>query len=62
MPELIDIDRRVRIKEVLSLTAMSRTTLWRRIRAQQFPEPKHDGRMAYWHLSTVQGHLDKKPH
>ena len=55
-PHLPD-DARLRRSAVLAMTGYSRTTLWRRIRAGQFPGPIDDGGIQFWTVGVVRQHL-----
>jgi len=53
-------DRLLRLPEVLSMVPFSRATLYRRVENGEFPAPKKDGNIAFWHLSDVSGWIEAK--
>ena len=52
----------VRIREVMEATGLSRTTIWRRVRAREFPAPLKLGgpssRSVGWREADIQGWLN----
>ena len=40
------MDRILRIPEVVEITGLSRTTIWRRVKSEDFPAPVRLGSMA----------------
>ncbi len=57
-----ELDRIVRIDEVVRLTGRSRTTLWRACRDGQFPVPfKISSRAIGWKLSEIVAWMDSRP-
>ena len=58
-------DRMLRLGEVLAMTGLSRTTLWRRIRADDFPPQRRLGppgsRAVGWPSSEVEAWMDDRP-
>ena len=55
--DALPADAAVRRDQVLQLTGYSRTTLWRRIRAKQFPAPSEDGGIKVWTAGQVRAAL-----
>ncbi|WP_419166415.1 helix-turn-helix transcriptional regulator [Candidatus Palauibacter sp.] len=60
------VERRIlRTPEVLELTAISRTTLWRRVRSGDFPPPLKlggpDSKAVGWRRDDVEAWLDSRP-
>ena len=53
------MDRRIRTPEVVKLTGMSRTTVWRRVKAGELHAPEKDGSITYWLESWVKAYIDK---
>lgn len=51
--DALPADAAVRRDQVLQFTGYSRTTLWRRIRAKQFPAPSEDGGIKVWTAGQV---------
>ena len=50
----MDDDRILRIQEVLKLTGLCRTTLWRLVKDHKFPEPRKLGPRAIgWRSSEI---------
>lgn len=49
----LGIDPLLELAEVLSLTRMSRATLYRRVAEGAFPAPRKNGRRSVWPLSAV---------
>lgn len=47
------IDRRIRIDELMQLTGMSRTTVWRRVKSKNLHSPDKDGAITFWKHSWV---------
>lgn len=58
-PDYAKLPRNARLRShnVQELTGWSRSTLWRRVRDGVFPQPSHDGAMAYWPVGTVSDFL-----
>lgn len=50
-------DARVRRDQVMRLFGYSRTTLWRRIRAKQFPAAIEDGGLSFWTAGQIRAAL-----
>ncbi|MCK6402034.1 MAG: transcriptional regulator [Sphaerotilus natans subsp. sulfidivorans] len=50
-------DARIRLDTVTALMAVSRNTIWRRVKAGQFPAPKKDGGATFWKVGDVRRHL-----
>src|SRR5689334_7957446 len=48
----VDQARMLRIRDVTSVTGLSAVTIWRRVRAGEFPSPRHLGANAVGWLST----------
>ncbi|MDE0259615.1 MAG: AlpA family phage regulatory protein [Gammaproteobacteria bacterium] len=48
----------LRIKDVIEMTGLSRTSIWRRVKQEQFPQPLRLGgpgsRAVGWHRSTIE--------
>lgn len=60
---LIDLNGpgRIRVAHVLALFGISHSTLYARMRVGQFPARDGlDGRIPYWHTSTIRAQLNKK--
>ena len=54
--------RLIRLPEVLRLTGLSRSTLYRKIQSSQFPEPVRLGpRSVAWRASDVLEWIDTRP-
>ena len=54
--------RLIRLPEVLRLTGLSRSTLYRKIKLQQFPEPIQLGlRSVAWRASDILAWIDTRP-
>ena len=54
--------RMLRFIDVIELTGLSRTTIWRRVRAGTFPAPKKLGANSVgWREQTIVDHLDSLP-
>ena len=55
----------IRIKDIIKITGLSRTSIWRYIRKGSFPEPVALGgpgsRAVGWHASEVREWLDSRP-
>jgi len=57
-----EIDPALPLSQVLAATGVSRTTLWRMVRAATFPQPIYlTGRKIGWRQSAVQDWLDARP-
>ena len=57
------IDPMLRPLEVMARTGLSRTTLWRRVRAGTFPPPLSLGENAIgWPASAIDEWLTSRPH
>lgn len=59
-PPLVDINGlgRLRTAHVLALTGISHSTLYARMKLDQFPKPDGmDGRMIYWNTQTIRAYL-----
>ncbi|MGX1101067.1 helix-turn-helix transcriptional regulator [Amorphus sp. MBR-141] len=55
-------DRLLRLKEVVQLTGLSRSTLYRRVADGSFPRPRSLGPNAVaWRLSEVEAWIDELP-
>ena len=59
------MDKILRIPEVVEVTGLSRTTIWRRVKSGDFPAPVRLGSMATWSVgwpeSKVERWLDSRP-
>ena len=59
------MDRILRIPEVVEITGLSRTTIWRRVKSSDFPAPVRLGSLATrsvgWRESQVKDWLDSRP-
>ena len=59
-----DMDRMVRLPEILEVTGMSHSTIWRWVNAGEFPAPVKLGsqrtRSIGWRLSEVQTWFDSR--
>ena len=56
------IDKMLRPAEVMERTGLSRTTLWRRVRAGTFPPPHELGASAIgWPASTISAWFANRP-
>ena len=55
-------DRMLRPTEVFARTGLSRTTIWRRVKAGKFPPPTELGENAIgWPESEISAWLEKRP-
>jgi len=64
-PESLDhlvTDRLIRISDVLALTGIPKTSLYRLMSQGKFPKPQKFGRAAYWKLSEVNRFLSDPGH
>jgi predicted DNA-binding transcriptional regulator AlpA len=52
------IERRVRIDELMQLTGMSRTTVWRRVKSKNLHAPAKDGGITFWNHSWVAEYMN----
>lgn len=50
-------DARVRLNTVTALFGVSSNTVWRRVKAGQFPAPRKDGGCTFWRVGDVRRHL-----
>lgn len=50
-------DARVRLNTVIALFGVSGNTVWRRVKAGQFPAPRKDGGCTFWRVGDVRRHL-----
>lgn len=50
-------DARVRINTVTALLAVSKNTIWRRVKSGQFPAPGKDGGATFWRVGDVRRYL-----
>ena len=61
----IQLERIMRISEVIQVTGLSKTTIWRRVKDEDFPAPVRLGRLATrsvgWRESEVKGWLGSRP-
>ena len=59
------MERMMRIPEVVQVTGLSKTTIWRRIKSGDFPPPVRLGNMETrsvgWPESKVEGWLSSRP-
>ena len=59
------MDRILRIPEVVKITGLSRTTIWRRVKSDDFPAPVRLGSLATrsvgWRESQINDWLDSRP-
>ena len=59
------MDRILRIPEVVEITGLSRTTIWRRVKSGDFPVPVRLGSLATrsvgWRESQINDWLDSRP-
>ena len=59
------MDRILRIPEVVAITGLSRTTIWRRVKSGDFPPPVRLGslgtRSIGWRESDIKAWLDSRP-
>ena len=59
------MERIMRISEVIQVTGLSKTTIWRRVKDEEFPAPVRLGRLATrsvgWRESEVKGWLGSRP-
>jgi prophage regulatory protein len=54
--------RMLSVKEVMEMTGLSRTTLWRRVRNGEFPLPRQLGpRRSAWLNTEILDHLTNLP-
>jgi predicted DNA-binding transcriptional regulator AlpA len=50
----------IRQKQLLEMLDISRTTLWRMIKRDEFPAPNRDNpRKLIWSLVEIENHLDQ---
>ncbi len=57
-------ERIIRRSELCSITGQSYTTIWRRIKAGEFPAPvklSESGRAVGWYASEVNAYLRNRP-
>jgi len=60
-PPIEQLERILRIKEVVDLTGLSRTTIWRKERAGEFPARVRLGENSVgWRVSEVNGWVKTK--
>jgi len=52
-------DNLLRLGEVIKIVPLSRPTLYRRIKAGQFPAPVKDGRCSLWEESKIRAYAEK---
>lgn len=50
-------DARIRLNTVTALMSVHANTIWRRVKAGQFPAPRKDGGCTYWRVGEVRRHL-----
>ena len=59
------MERMMRIPEIIQVTGLSKTTIWRRVKNGDFPAPVRLGSMATrsigWRESEVEGWLGSRP-
>ena len=59
------MERMMRIPEIIQVTGLSSATIWRRVKAGDFPSPVRLGSMATrsigWRESEVEGWLHSRP-
>ena len=59
------MERMMRMAEVVQVTGLSKTTLWRRVKAGDFPPPVRFGSLATrsvgWRESEIEGWLNSRP-
>ena len=59
------MERIMRISEVIQVTGLSKTTIWRRVKDEDFPAPVRLGtpatRSVGWRESEVKGWLGSRP-
>ena len=59
------MERIMRIPEVVEVTGLSKTTIWRRVKSGDFPAPVRLGSLATrsvgWYQAKVDGWLEKRP-
>ena len=56
------MERILRIKEVIKVTAMSNSTIYELIKSNEFPRPKKIGKRAVgWLAGDIQSWLDNRP-
>ena len=59
------MDRILRIPEIVEITGLSRTTIWRRVKSGDFPAPVRLGSLATrsvgWRESEIKQWLDSRP-
>lgn len=59
---MADMDRVVRINEVMKLTSLSRVEIWRRRQAGDFPQAFRIGKRDIgWRLSAIEAWIDDRP-
>jgi prophage regulatory protein len=55
------MDRILRMREVMAVTGLSRSTIWRQVRARKFPPPMELSDNAIgWSESVIQKHRDSR--
>ena len=61
----VTMDRMMRIPEVVRVTGLSKTTIWRRVKSGDFPAPVRLGSLATrsvgWRESEIREWLDSRP-
>ena len=61
----IQLERIMRVPEVVQVTGLSKTTIWRRVKNGDFPAPVRLGSLATrsvgWRESEVKGWLGSRP-
>ena len=56
------MERMLRIKDVIKITAMSNSTIYELIKSNDFPRPKRIGKRAVgWLENDIQAWLDSRP-
>ena len=64
-PESLDhlvTDRLIRVSDVVALTGIPKTSLYRLMSRGQFPKPQKLGRASYWKLSEINRFLSDPAH
>ena len=60
-----NLEKIIRTPEVMEVTGLSKTTIWRRVRSGDFPVPvklgRPDSRSIGWKLEEVEEWIDSRP-
>ena len=50
----------LRLREVMGMTALAKSTIYKRIAAKEFPAPVKDGSAARWPLQAVEQYMQSR--